>query len=195
MDVKDKGKEQAKAAETKEPVQVKEEKEQAKVEEKKEPIRVEEKKEQPEKEKERTKEEEYLDHLKRLQAEFENYKKRTQKEKEGLIKHANTELILEILKIIDDFERALPEIKDEHTKKGMAMIYERLMKILKEQGVSQIPSTGKFDPAKHEVIIQVTDTDKPDGEIVDELKKGYYLGSMVIRPSVVSISKKEEEKK
>ena len=100
-----------------------------------------------------------------------------------------------MLKITDDFERALPEIKDEHTKKGIAMIYERLMKTLKEQGVSQIPSTGKFDPSVHEAMHQVIDTDKPEGEIVHELKKGYYLRSKVIRPAVVSISKGKEEKK
>ena len=137
----------------------------------------------------------YLDDKLRLLAEFDNYKKRTQKETEELRSCANAKLILELLKIVDEFELALPEIKEECTKKGMAMVYERLMKLLKEYGVSQIPATGKFNHDLHEAVMQVPDSDKPDGEIVHEIRKGYFLHSKVIRLAVVSVSRKEEEKK
>ena len=138
----------------------------------------------------------YLDDKLRLLAEFDNYKKRTQKEREELKDSANAKLILELLKIVDEFELALPEIKEESTKKGMAMVYERLMKLLKEYGVSQIPAaTGKFNHELHEAVMQVSDSGKPDGDIVHEIRKGYFLHSKVIRLAVVSVSRKEEEKK
>lgn len=137
----------------------------------------------------------YLDDKLRLLAEFDNYKKRTQKEREELKDSANAKLILELLKIVDEFELALPEIKEASTKKGMAMVYERLMKLLKEYGVSQIPATGKFNHDLHEAVMQVSDSDKPDGEIVHEIRKGYFLHSKVIRLAVVSVSRKEEEVK
>lgn len=137
----------------------------------------------------------YLDDKLRLLAEFDNYKKRTYKEAEELKASANAKLIKELLKIVDEFELALPEIKDESTKKGIAMVYERLMKLLKEYGVSQIPATGKFNHALHEAVLQVPCEGKQDGEIAHEIRKGYFLHSKVIRPAVVSVSRKEEEKK
>jgi molecular chaperone GrpE len=137
----------------------------------------------------------YLDDKLRLLAEFDNYKKRTQKEREELRDSANAKLILELLKIVDEFELALPEIKEESTKKGIAMVYERLMKLLKEYGVNQIPATGKFNHELHEAVMQVSDSDKPDGEIFHEIRKGYFLHSKVIRLAVVSVSRKEEEAK
>jgi len=134
----------------------------------------------------------YLDDKLRLLAEFDNYKKRTHKEMEELRACANAKLIKELLKIVDEFELALPEIKDERTKKGIAMVYERLMKLLKEYGVSQIPASGKFNHELHEAVLQVSDACKQDGEIAHEIRKGYFLHSKVIRPAVVSVSRKEE---
>lgn len=138
--------------------------------------------------------EEYTNHLKRLQADFENYIKRVDKEKEELINHATHKLVLKLLTIVDDFESALNVIKKEKNKEivnGVEMIFNKLNNVLKEEGVKSIDTKGKFDPYKHEAI---DFAEGEDGIILEELQRGYMLNENVIRPSKVKIAKAGEKK-
>jgi len=133
----------------------------------------------------------YTEHLKRLQAEFENYCKRVEKERKEYAGVASEKLIVKLLLVIDDFERALAQLKDvpEQMRKGIEMIFKNLHKILDEERVVPIKSVGqKFDPYKHEVLLQA-ESDKPDDIIIEELQKGYTMNGKVIRYAKVKISK------
>lgn len=134
----------------------------------------------------------YIEHMIRLQAEFENYQKRIDREKNDFIKYSNEKLILELLDIVDDFERAIPSLKEKNMDtKGIEMIYSNLTKILEKEGLRKIDCVGKkFDPYYHEVILQ-EEAEKEDGTITEELQKGYMLNSKVLRHSKVKISKKK----
>lgn len=132
----------------------------------------------------------YTDHLKRLQAEFENYCKRVEKERKEYAGLASEKLIVKLLLIIDDFERALATLKNmpEEARKGIEMIFKNLHKILDEERVEPIQSVGqKFDPYKHEVILKV-ENDQPEDIIVEELQKGYTMNGKVIRYAKVKVS-------
>jgi len=133
----------------------------------------------------------YTDHLKRLQAEFENYCKRVEKERKDFTGLASEKLIVKLLLVIDDFERALATLKSvpEEARKGIEMIFKNLHKILHEERVEQIKAVGqKLDPYKHEVLLQ-TQSDQPDDIILEELQKGYTMNGKVIRYAKVKISK------
>jgi len=128
----------------------------------------------------------------RLFAEFENYKKRTSKERIELFKTANQELMTVLLPILDDFERGLTEIKkvkDKNVLKGMELINNKLKSILTQQGLSQIKiKQGEvFDAELHEAITQIpAPNDKLKGKIIDVIEQGYKLGDRIIRfPKVV----------
>ena len=134
--------------------------------------------------------EERLNQLKYLQADFDNYRKKFDKEKEDIIKLANENLIKELLVVVDDFERSLIQIQDEEIKNGLLLIYKNLIKILEKHGLKKIESIGqKFDPNYHEVLMK-ENSDKEDGMILEELTKGFILKSKVIRPSQVKIAEK-----
>jgi len=128
----------------------------------------------------------------RLFAEFENYKKRTTKERIELFKTANQELMTVLLPILDDFDRGLTEIKkakDKNLLKGMELINGKLRTILNQKGLSQIKikQGDVFDAEIHEAITQIpAPSDKLKGKIVDVLEQGYKLGDKIIRfPKVV----------
>ncbi len=133
----------------------------------------------------------YVDHLKRLQAEFENYCKRVEKERKDVASFASERLVVKLLLIIDDFERAVHQLKNlpEQTRTGIEMIFKNLHKMLDEERVVPIPAVGqKFDPYKHEAILQV-ESDQPEDVVVEELQRGYMMNGKVIRYSKVKISK------
>lgn len=133
--------------------------------------------------------EDYKDLLQRLQAEFENYKKRIEKEKQELFAIAKHSLIKKLLDTYDDFERMLQHVHDQESKHALEMIFKNFKKVLEEEGVRPIESKGKkLDPYKHEVMTQVEGED--DDIIVDEFQKGYMLHNHVLRTSKVMISKK-----
>lgn len=147
------------------------------------------------------KSEDYFDRLLRLQADFDNYKKRLEKEKIEFIKFANEEIVTEILKIMDDFERAVDAGKVKHEfevlYKGIEMIYNDLKSFLKQRGIKEIEAKGKlFNPHEHEAMMQEETSAHPENHVVEELQKGYMLNGRVIRPSKVKVAKKpkEEEK-
>ena len=137
----------------------------------------------------------YVDTIQRLQAEFENYKKRAQRERADYIKHANEQLIVKLLDVCDDLDRALAASKDakdyDALAKGLKLTSEKLNKILEDEGVEGINAVGEtFDPTKHDALLIEHSNEHDENRITEELTKGYALKSKVIRPSKVKVCKK-----
>jgi molecular chaperone GrpE len=146
---------------------------------------------------EKTKAEEYLAGWQRAQADFANYKRRIEQDKEEMSKFANTTLILSILPVLDDLERALTSIPPRSAKRGwvegIELIWRKLQATLEAQGVSQIKALGEpFDPNLHEAARQGKGE---EGIVVEEIQKGYRLHDRVIRPSKVVVGGGEEAEK
>jgi molecular chaperone GrpE len=136
--------------------------------------------------------EEKLNQLKYLQADFDNYKKQFEKEKEIIIKLANENLIKELIIILDDFEQALKQIENEKNKEGLELLHKKFFNILEKHGLKKIEALGnKFDPNFHEALMKEI-SDKENGTIIEELQKGFMLKSKVIRPSRVKIAENKE---
>ena len=132
--------------------------------------------------------EERLDRLKYLQADFDNYRKWSEKDKAVIIAMANENLIKDLLVILDDFDQALPSLEQEKNKEGMMMVRKKMLKILKEYGLQPIECEGKkFDPHFHEVIC-VERCNEDQNMILEDIGKGYQLKTKVIRPSKVKIA-------
>jgi len=130
----------------------------------------------------------------RSMADYENAKKRLEKEKENSVKFSNENLIGNLLPVIDDFERALSsadEAKDfKNTIAGVKIIKNQFFSVLKSQGLEQIKAEGeRFDPNLHEAIGFVETKDHPDNTIVEVLQSGYLFKERLIRPAVVKIAK------
>lgn len=129
----------------------------------------------------------------RLFAEFENYKKRTSKERIELFKTASQDVMVAMLPVLDDFERALSHIEDdkeaEELRKGVLLIYQKLLNTLEQKGLSviKVEKGEVFDAEDHQAITQISaPTDDMKGKIIDVVEKGYKLGEKVIRfPKVV----------
>ena len=128
----------------------------------------------------------------RLFAEFENYKKRTAKERQELLKSAGQDVIQAMLPVLDDFDRALVEIsksEDENLLRGVELIHSKLLSTLRSKGLEQIPvaASDTFDSDIHEALTQTTaPTPELKGKIIDVVEKGYKLGEKIIRyPKVV----------
>lgn len=137
----------------------------------------------------------YFSSLQNVSADFENYKKRVERERAEWIKFANEGLILDLLASVDNFERALKAANEnknyESLRKGTEMIYREMMGVLRKNGLEEIKALGEnFDPYKHEAVAQTTRKDCEDGTIVEEYQKGYILHSKVIRPSKVKVVKR-----
>ena len=117
----------------------------------------------------------YHSSMQRLQADFENYKKRTDKHMSEYVKFANEELILQIVDIYENLERALKsDEKGENLKEGVEIIFKNLKEVLKKQGLVEISAKGeKFDPFKHEALMTEKHEDYENGMITEELTKGY----------------------
>ncbi|MEM3074550.1 MAG: nucleotide exchange factor GrpE [Candidatus Pacearchaeota archaeon] len=137
--------------------------------------------------------EERLNQLKYLQADFDNYRKQFDKEKEQIIKLANESLIKELIVILDDFDAAIRISSEEENKKGLLALKKKFFDILVNQGLKEIETLGKkFNPEFHEVLCKELSNHNED-EIIEEIQKGYMLKSKVIRTSKVKISKKDKE--
>jgi len=137
---------------------------------------------------------EHLDDLKRLAAEFENYKKRTAREQASLSTRATERLVKELLPIVDDLERAL-EAAEEHEEakleEGVRLVHRQLAAALEREGLAEIETSGKFDPHVHEALLsQPSDAD--EGNVIEVLQKGYRLGDRVLRPARVVVSSPKE---
>ena len=123
----------------------------------------------------------------RLFAEFDNYKKRTVKEKLTLMKTASQDIMESILPVLDDFDRAKKSADDENNSEvfseGVSMVYNKLNSLLKSKGLEQMNSTGEtFDPELHEAITEIpAPTEDMKGKIIDTIEQGYYLNDKIIR--------------
>ncbi len=131
--------------------------------------------------------EEHKDKYLRLYSEFDNYRRRTSKERLELIKTANEELVIALLPVVDDFERAQKASEggnDEGEKEGVSLIYHKLVKVLEQKGVKEI-ETNKGDDFNDEIHEAITQIPAPEedlkGKIVDVVEKGYYLEEKVVR--------------
>lgn len=137
--------------------------------------------------------EEVFNRMLRIQAEYDNFKKRSQKEKEAERKYKSQDLINELLPALDNFERALQvEVTDANSSlfDGITMVYRQFQDALKSQGVEVIETEGKtFDPNLHHAVMQTEDDEFEPNIVVEELQKGYLLKDRVIRPAMVKVNK------
>jgi len=136
--------------------------------------------------------EELYDRLLRKQADFENYRKRLQREKEEHVQHANLELVRTLLPVLDGFARALKHrdsIASEQFYQGMELIYRDLQDALKRAGLTPIETQGKlFDPHFHQAVETIAATGYRDQEIVEELQRGYKFKHRLLRPAIVKVA-------
>ena len=130
------------------------------------------------------------DHFKRILAEFENYKKRSQKERETLYNSILSDVVEVILPVLDNLENAVKvNTKDEEYKKGIELVLKQFNDVLRSKGVEEIKAEGEtFDPELHEAVRSVQDEEKGEKEIVEVYRKGYKVGSKVIRHSMVAVA-------
>lgn len=144
----------------------------------------------PKKDKRDEKIEELTDRLMRQMAEFENYRKRTEKEKSQMYTSGSKDAIEKILPIVDNFERALAcESSDEAFKDGMDKIYRMLVKNLEDMGVTPIEAVGKtFDPNFHNAVMHIDDDSFGENEVAEELQKGYMYKDTILRHSMVKVA-------
>ena len=126
----------------------------------------------------------------RLAAEFDNFKKRSQREREALYQDVRCDVILKLLPVYDNLERALKqETSDEAFKKGVELTMNQLTEILENMGVKPIEAVGKpFDPAVHNAVMHVDDESAGENVIVEEFQKGFSLGEKIIRFSMVKVA-------
>lgn len=126
----------------------------------------------------------------RLMADFQNFKRRTEKEKSDIYAYANEQIALELLEVIDNFERALDhESTDKAYAEGMELILKQLIEVLKKSGIEEIKTLGEeFDPNFHNAVMMEDNPDFESGKVTEVLQKGYTLNSKVIRPSMVKVN-------
>ena len=141
---------------------------------------------------------ELRDKLLRLTAEFDNFRKRSIREKEEYRKFAIEQMVIELLEVYDNFERALESAKQtddiSSVIKGVEMVFKQFAGILEKEGLQKIECKGaEFDPYLHEAMMHVDHPDHDDNTVVDVCKPGYYLHSKVIRPAMVTVSKKSDK--
>ena len=141
-----------------------------------------------------TQTDEYLAALQRERAEFLNYKRRTAEERERDLGLAGDDLIRKVLAVADDFDRAIDarpeELAENSWADGIAAIDRKLRSLLESEGVTQIEASPgrRFDPREHDAIANVPGTGRPEGEIVDEVRRGYRLRDRILRPALVAVA-------
>ncbi|MEJ2272099.1 MAG: nucleotide exchange factor GrpE [Candidatus Bathyarchaeota archaeon] len=151
---------------------------------------------------EQQKSQEYLKQLKYLQADFDNYRKRTERQVQELTTRCNEKLVAELLWFLDDLERAIESGKKSTDQsallKGVEMIHKNLVRMLEKEGVEHIDAIGKaFNPNIHELGTKIPKNDCEEGVVLEEVRKGFVYKGRVLRPCMVNISciKNDEEKK
>jgi molecular chaperone GrpE len=136
----------------------------------------------------------HLNDLKRLAAEFENYRKRVAREQQSLSARAAERLVGELLPIVDDLERAL-EAAEEHEEakleEGVRLVQRQLAAVLEREGLAEIETDGKFDPHVHDALLSQP-SDAEEGSVIEVLQKGYRLGDRVVRPARVIVAAAKE---
>lgn len=137
--------------------------------------------------------EEHQQRFLRAQADFDNFRRRTLKEKEDLAKYASMKLVTELVPVLDNFERALATApqgaESESFSKGVEMIFRQFESVLQAEGVTAMNSVGQpFNPDFHQAIMQVESEEHEEGIVVEEVQKGYMLKDKVLRPAMVKVS-------
>ena len=133
---------------------------------------------------------ERVNDLKRVAADFENYRKRVARDQESLVARAHERLVKELLPVLDDLERALAAAEEHEEAKledGVRLVHRSLVDALQKEGLAEIDTDGTFDPHVHEALLSQPDDEKESGEILDVLQKGYRLGDRVLRPARVIV--------
>jgi molecular chaperone GrpE len=136
---------------------------------------------------------ERTDDLKRVAAEFDNYRKRVARDQQSLAARAHERLVKELLPVLDDLERALEAASAHQEAKledGVRLVHRELQEALAKEGLEEIETNGHFDPHVHEALLSQP-SDKDDGAILEVLQKGYRLGDRVLRPARVVVSQGE----
>lgn len=138
--------------------------------------------------------EDYEHKMLRLQADFDNFRKRTRSEKMELQKYAAADFVEKLLPIVDNFNRALTSSKQsqdyESLSKGIEMIHDQLLQLLEKEEVQEIHAVGQpFNPELHQAVMQVESEEHEEGIVVEELQKGYLYKGKIIRPAMVKVSK------
>ena len=136
------------------------------------------------------------DQLLRLKADFENTKKRLERDKQDSIRYANEKLLAEVLPVMDDLDRAMASLKEGHdpemVAKGLKLAQEAMHQVLERHGVTAVKGIGEtFDPNLHEAVGVVEAPDEKEGTVMDEVQRGYLLNGRLIRPSRVRIAQKK----
>jgi len=142
--------------------------------------------------KEKARADEYYNRLVRVQADFDNFRKRTQKQKDEFWKYASEPLVTALLPVLDNFRRALetPAGDGEKFSEGIKMIYRQLHEVLEKEGLEAIDAKGEeFDPNKHEAVMQEETNDYPDNTVIEEMLQGYFFKDKLIRPAMVKVAR------
>ena len=142
--------------------------------------------------------EDFKDKFVRIFAEFENARKRNERERAEFVKYANENLLVDFLSILDDLERSVAAANAKHEDytaflKGIELVMAHIYDMLKKNDVKAIPSVGKkFDPHRHEILMQAEMKEADDGSVIEEFQKGYTLGDKVIRTAKVKVAVKPQ---
>jgi molecular chaperone GrpE len=140
---------------------------------------------------------ELLDTLQRVQAEFDNYRKRAARDQQSLVARAHERLVKELVPVLDDLERAL-EAAEAHEEakleEGVELVARSFGDILRKEGLEEIPTEGKFDPHVHEALLSQP-SEAEEGTVIEVIQKGYRLGDRVIRPARVVIAAEAQASK
>jgi molecular chaperone GrpE len=143
----------------------------------------------------RAENEELIDTLQRLQADFDNFRKRAARDQEALVARAGERIVKELLPILDDLERAL-EAAEEHEEAkledGVKLVHRQLEQLLEREGLAPVETDGKFDPHVHEALL-TQPSESEEGSVIEVLQKGYRLGDRVLRPARVVVAGPKEE--
>jgi molecular chaperone GrpE len=136
------------------------------------------------------------DRLLRKSADFDNYRKRMDRDRRDMVDLAAQDLLLDLLPILDNFERALAadvSAGGERYRAGVELIATQLQDLLKKRGVTPIEAVGAdFDPHIHQAVVQEVSSEHREGEVMSELRRGYRLGDRLLRPSMVKVAKREQ---
>ncbi len=139
---------------------------------------------------------EYWDRLLRTTADFENFRKRAARERQDSIRYANEALMQKLITVLDNFEMAQSAAQSgtadslQSFQEGVSMIYQQLRGVLTEAGLEELDATGqKFDPNFHEAVSQQESADVPEGQVLQQLRKGYKLRERLLRPASVVVAK------
>jgi molecular chaperone GrpE len=138
---------------------------------------------------------EHLNDLKRVAAEFENYRKRVARDQESLVARAHERLVKELLPVLDDLERALAAAEEHEESKledGVRLVYANLKAALDREGLAEIETNGSFDPHVHEALLSQP-SEAEEGSVIEVVQKGYKLGDRVVRPARVVVAAPQPE--